>query len=164
MQEEFAILVARAREQNPAAFERTLKALCLLGEWNEETCEGVFTSLPKADMDDVKVREAFAVLAARCVLTDELTSKGSMEVADSIFERVVHRFKYVTGLHTAAAKPGLPYTCDAKESAVVTTWYRTINDLVAFTLEELEAMRGKQGDEHPYTGVCADEDVHIPGP
>lgn len=150
-QEELKELVERARKEKGPAFDKTLTTLFLLGDWSKDTCKGVFASLPDADIDE-KVRAAFEALAARHVLADELTSKGSMAVANSIYERVVHRFTHVAGLHSTALKPGLPYSHDARESAVVTTWYRTINDLVAFSLKELEESRGKQGDEHPSTG------------
>lgn len=146
------MLVARAREEKPIAFKRTFEALVCLEEWDTITCKGVFAALLDFELD-VEDMSDIEMLAARLVFADELTSKGSMEVADRVLERVIHRFKYLAGVNSAASKPGLPWVNDALESACVTTWYRTINDLVAFTLAELEAMRGKQADEYPYTGA-----------
>ena len=145
-------LLKRARVEKPEAFKRTFEALLFLDEWDKKTCDCVFAALRHFELveDD---ESAIEVLAARLVFADELVSKGSMEVATSVLERVIHRFKYMSGINSAASKPGLPWVNDARESACVTTWYRTINDKVVFTPEELEAMRGDQADEHQYTGA-----------
>ena len=155
-------LVEQALHSNPRQFEINVDALCGgASALDRTTIDGIFKDVAQLACESpgsapgastsVLARDGVRVLAARLALADVRVCLGSKAAAEAVHAAVVDYWSAGDNRDSfgiSLSKPGAPYTYDASEIQVISTWPRVINKNTETSLAAL-ATQTDQGAPFP---------------